>query len=24
VRVLARAGWTVAGTGYRRYDETEP
>jgi 3-oxoacyl-[acyl-carrier protein] reductase len=23
-RALARDGWTVAGTGYRPYDETEP
>ena len=23
-RTLARDGWTVAGTGYRPYDETEP
>jgi 3-oxoacyl-[acyl-carrier protein] reductase len=24
VRTLARDGWSVAGTGYRPYDETEP
>ena len=24
VRALARDAWTVAGTGYRPYDETEP
>ena len=24
VRTLARDGWTVAGTGFRAYDETEP
>ena len=23
-RTLARDGWTVAGTGFRPYDETEP